>query len=113
MEARSYCWLRSLYHPEEVLKRCLEQLMKTDRIFLLMRYVVCWVENQSVGVFLRPSCECECLVERDQRCDCETIGDGELRGSGRRRGSSEGCEGEHSTTTELQCGEQSGNNDRE
>ena len=63
MKARSYRWLRSLYHPEEVLKRCLYQLMKTDQIFLLMRYVVCWVENQSVGVFFCPSCECECLVK--------------------------------------------------
>ena len=69
MKARSYRWLRSLYHPEEVLKRCLYQLMKTDQIFLLMRYVVCWIENQSVvhrvsvsawsneinGVIVRPS----------------------------------------------------------
>ena len=61
--ARSYRWLRSLYHPEEMLKKCLDKLMETNRIFLLMRCVEWLSDEQSFRVFLRPSCECECLVE--------------------------------------------------
>ena len=112
MGARSYRWLRSSFHPEETLKCCLEHLMNTNRVFLLMRYELCVTENESDGVFLRPSCECECLVERDKRRDCETVSDGELWRSGRRSGGTKRCEGEHSSSVELQCREQSRNNDR-